>query len=139
MDEQRPLIAITMGDPAGIGPEIIVGAWTETVVHEWCRPLVVGNAEILRRAAKLWQRSTTVEEIDSPQSARPSPEVIPCLVCGSPDVLDVAPGTLDARAGQAAYDSIITASRLALVGKVDAITTAPLQKEALHRSGHNFP
>ena len=139
MDEQRPLIAITMGDPAGIGPEIIVGAWTETVVHEWCRPLVVGNAEILRRAAKLWQRSTTVEEIDSPQSARPSPEVIPCLVCGSPDVLDVAPGTLDARAGQAAYDSIITASRLALDGKVDAITTAPLQKEALHRAGHNFP
>jgi 4-phospho-D-threonate 3-dehydrogenase / 4-phospho-D-erythronate 3-dehydrogenase len=139
MDDQRPLIAITMGDPAGIGPEIIVGAWTETVVHEWCRPLVVGNAEILRRAARLWQRSATVEEIDSPQAARPSPEVIPCLVCGSPDVLDVAPGTLDARTGQAAYDSIITASRLALEGKVDAITTAPLQKEALHRAGHDFP
>ena len=66
MNEQRPLIALTMGDPAGIGPEIIVGAWTETVVHEWCRPLVVGNAEILRRAVALWQRSVKVEEIDSP-------------------------------------------------------------------------
>ena len=44
-----------MGDPAGIGPEIIVGAWTETVVHEWCRPLVVGHPEILRRAVALWQ------------------------------------------------------------------------------------
>jgi 4-hydroxy-L-threonine phosphate dehydrogenase PdxA len=139
MNEQRPLIALTMGDPAGIGPEIIVGAWTETVVHEWCRPLVVGNAEILRRAVALWQRSVTVEEIDSPDDARPSPEVIPCLACGSPDVLDVVPGTLDARAGQAAYDAVILATRLALDGKVDAITTAPLQKEALHRAGHDYP
>ncbi|MGD0654630.1 MAG: 4-hydroxythreonine-4-phosphate dehydrogenase PdxA [Thermoguttaceae bacterium] len=139
MDEQRPLIALTMGDPAGIGPEIIVGAWTETVVHEWCRPLVVGNPEILRRAVRLWQRGVVVEEIDSPDAARPSPEVIPCLVCGSSDVLDVAPGTLDARAGQAAFDAVILAARLALEGKVDAITTAPLQKEALHRAGHDYP
>jgi 4-hydroxythreonine-4-phosphate dehydrogenase len=128
-----------MGDPAGIGPEIIVGAWTETVVHEWCRPLVVGNPEILRRAVALWQRSVKVEEIDSPASARPSLEVIPCLSCGSSDVLDVAPGALDARAGQAAYDAVILATRLALEGKVDAITTAPLQKEALHRAGHDYP
>ena len=47
-----PLIAITLGDPAGIGPEIIVGAWTETVVHDWCRPLVVGHPEIIRRAER---------------------------------------------------------------------------------------
>lgn len=139
MNDQRPLIALTMGDPAGIGPEIIVGAWTETVVHEWCRPLVVGNPEILRRAVALWQRSVKVEEIDSPASARPSLEVIPCLSCGSSDVLDVAPGALDARAGQAAYDAVILATRLALEGKVDAITTAPLQKEALHRAGHDYP
>jgi 4-phospho-D-threonate 3-dehydrogenase / 4-phospho-D-erythronate 3-dehydrogenase len=139
MTDQRPLIAITMGDPAGIGPEIIVGAWTETVVHEWCRPLVIGNPEILRRAISLWQRAVKVEEIDSPESARPLPEVIPCLGCGSSDVLDVTPGTLDARAGQAAYDAVILATQLALAGKVDAITTAPLHKEAMHRAGHNYP
>jgi 4-hydroxythreonine-4-phosphate dehydrogenase len=139
MKDQLPLIAITMGDPAGIGPEIIVGAWTETVVHEWCRPLVVGNPEILRRAVSLWQRSVEVEEIDSPESARPSPQVIPCIACGSADALDVVPGALDARAGQAAYDAVIRAARLALERKVDAITTAPLQKEALHRAGHNYP
>ncbi len=133
------MIAITMGDPAGIGPEIIVGAWAETVVHEWCRPLVVGNAEILRRAVALWQLSVKVEEIDSPASARPSPEVIPCLACGLPDALEVTPGTLDARAGQAAYDAVILAARLALDGQVDAITTAPLQKEAMHRAGHDYP
>jgi 4-hydroxythreonine-4-phosphate dehydrogenase len=128
-----------MGDPAGIGPEIIAGSWTETVVHEWCRPLVVGNPEILRRAIQLWGTGVQVAEIESPEQAEPSPDVIPCIPCGSPDAIEVAPGTLDARAGQAAYDAVVAATRLALAGKVDAITTAPLQKEALRRAGHNFP
>jgi 4-phospho-D-threonate 3-dehydrogenase / 4-phospho-D-erythronate 3-dehydrogenase len=139
MDTKRPLVAVTTGDPAGIGPEIIVGAWTETVVHEWCRPVVVGHPEILRRAVDLWQTGLTVVEIDSPEAAQPSPGVIPCVPCGSSDVLAVVPGTLDARAGQAAYDAVMAAIRLALSGKVDAIVTAPLQKEALHRAGHDYP
>jgi 4-hydroxythreonine-4-phosphate dehydrogenase len=139
MQNFKPLIAITIGDPAGVGPEIIVGAWSETVVHEWCRPLVVGHSEIVRRAVELWQTGLTVVEIDSPEQAQPSPDVIPCIPCGSSDALAVAPGTLDRRAGQAAYDSVMTAARLALAGKVDAIVTAPLQKEALHRAGHDYP
>ncbi len=139
MEKQKPLIALTLGDPAGVGPEIIVGAWTETVVHDWCRPVVVGHPEILRRAVKLWQTALTVAEVDSPDRAEPSPGVIPCIPCGSDDVLDVKPGTLDARAGQAAYDAVTTAVRLALDDKVDAVTTAPLHKEALHLSGHNYP
>jgi 4-hydroxythreonine-4-phosphate dehydrogenase len=139
MGSSKPLIAVTMGDPAGIGPEIIVGAWSETVVHEWCRPVVVGHPEIVRRAVDLWQMGLEVVEIESPEEARPSPDVIPCIACGSPDVLAVSPGSLDARAGQAAYDAILTATRLALAEKVHAIVTAPLQKEALHRAGHDYP
>lgn len=139
MNTVRPLIAITMGDPAGIGPEIIVGSWSETLVHEWCRPLVVGHPEVLRRAVELWQTGVKVEEIGSPEEANPSPDVIPCIPCGSPDVLEVAPGMLDARAGQAAYEAVMAATRLALAGQIDAIVTAPLQKEALHRAGHDYP
>lgn len=139
MKSPKPLIAVTMGDPAGVGPEIIVGAWSETVVHEWCRPLVIGHPEILRRAVRLWQTGLEVEEIESPEQARPSPDVIPCIACGSPEALDVEPGMLDARAGQAAYDAVLAATRLALAGQVDAITTAPLQKEALRRAGHDYP
>ncbi len=135
----KPLIAITLGDPAGIGPEIIVGAWTETVVHEWCRPLVVGHPGIVRRAIELWQTDLHVQEIASPDEADPSHGVIPCLACGGDEVLDIKPGKLDARAGQAAYEAVVAAAQLALAGKVDAITTAPLQKEALRRAGHNFP
>jgi len=137
--KNKPTIAITLGDPAGIGPEIIVGSWGETVVHELCRPLVVGHPAIVRRAVELWQTNLHVQEIESPCEAEPSNDVIPCLACGSDDVLDVRPGTLDARAGQAAFDAICTAAQLALDKKVDGITTAPLQKEALRRAGHFFP
>jgi 4-hydroxythreonine-4-phosphate dehydrogenase len=136
---QKPLIAITMGDPAGVGPEIIVGSWPETVVHEWCRPLVVGHPEILRRAVELWGTDVAVVEIASPEMADPSPDVIPCIPCGSDDVLSVMPGMLDARAGQAAYDAVVMAAELALARKVDAIVTAPLQKEAMHKAGHHYP
>ena len=139
MPTTKPLIAITIGDPAGIGPEIIVGAWAETVIHEWCRPVVVGHPEIIRRAVELWQTGLSVVEIESPEEAQPSLDVIPCIACGSPDVLAVEPGTLDARAGQMAYDAIMTAARLALADRVDAIVTAPLQKESLHRAGHDYP
>ena len=139
MAEPRPLIALTMGDPAGIGPEIIVGSWTETVLHEWCRPLVVGHPEILRRAVRLWQTRVRVVEIDSPDQAEPAPHLIPCIGCGSDEMLQVPPGTLDARAGQAAYEAVVTAARLALDGKVDAMTTAPLNKEALNCAGHDYP
>lgn len=139
MKDTRPLIALTMGDPAGVGPEIIAGAWAETVLHEWCRPIVVGHPEILRRAVALWQTGIPVKVIDSPDEAQPSPDVIPCLASGTDDVLMVEPGKIDARAGQAAYDALVTAARLALAGRVQAITTAPLQKEALHRAGHHYP
>jgi 4-hydroxythreonine-4-phosphate dehydrogenase len=135
----KPLIAITQGDPAGVGPEIIVGVWTETVVHEWCRPLVIGHPEVLRRAVQLWQTDLRVVEIASPEEAEPSPGTIPCIPCGTDDVLEVLPGTLDARAGQAAYEAVVAAARLALCNKVDAITTAPLHKEALRRAGHKYP
>jgi 4-hydroxy-L-threonine phosphate dehydrogenase PdxA len=136
---KKPLIAVTIGDPAGVGPEIIAGAWAESVVHDWCRPLVVGQPEIIRRAVRLWGRNLKVVEIDSPSAALPSPDTIPCLPCGSAEALEVRPGQLDARAGQAAYDAVVAAVRLALAGEVDAITTAPLQKEALRRAGHDYP
>ena len=128
-----------MGDPAGVGPEIIVGAWTETVIHEWCRPVVVGHPEVLRRAVRLWQTGMKVRPVDSPDQADPTPDVIPCIACGSDDAAAVPPGKLDARAGQAAYDAVVTAARLALDGQVEAIATAPLHKEALHKAGHNYP
>jgi 4-hydroxythreonine-4-phosphate dehydrogenase len=139
MKQAKPLIALTLGDPAGVGPEIIAGAWIETVLHEWCRPVVVGHPEILRRAVSLWQTGLEVVEVDAASKARPSPGTIPCIRCGSDDAAQVKPGQIDPRAGQAAYDALVAATELALSGEVQAITTTPLHKEALHRAGHNYP
>jgi len=137
--QKLPRIGLTLGDPAGVGPEIIVGAWNETVLHECCQPVVFGHPGILRRAVELWQPGVEVREVDRPDQVEPAPDVIPCIACGSDDVLEVKPGTIDARSGQAAYDAVIAATKLAREGRIDAITTAPLHKEALRRAGHRYP
>jgi len=128
-----------MGDPAGVGPEIVVGAWARPEVHRWCRPVALGRPEILRRAVELWGTGAEVVPVESPEQVEPAVGTIPCLVCGLEDALDVEPGTIDARAGQAAYDAVVKAARLALDGKLDAITTAPLHKVALNKAGHHYP
>jgi 4-hydroxythreonine-4-phosphate dehydrogenase len=135
----KPCIAITLGDPGGIGPEVIVKAWSSPLVHGFCRPLVVGHPEILWRAVRLVGSRARVVQIGLPQEARPSSEVIPCLKSGRDDVLDVPPGTIDPRGGQAAYDALVVAAQLALAGSVDAMTTAPLHKAALWQAGYKYP
>jgi 4-hydroxythreonine-4-phosphate dehydrogenase len=128
-----------MGDPAGVGPETIVGAWSDPRVHQWCRPLVIGHPEILRRAVRLLHSPAEVVEVPCPAKARPKENIIPCLRAVRDDVLAIEPARLDARAGQAAYDALIAAADLALAGEIDAITTAPLNKAALWQAGHHYP
>jgi 4-hydroxythreonine-4-phosphate dehydrogenase len=136
---EKPSLAITMGDPAGIGPEVIVRAWAHPEVHEWCRPFVIGHPEILRRAAALVGSPTAVNEIASPADVAPTSARIDCLRTGGDDVLDVPGATIDARAGQAAYLALIEAIDLAEAGAIDGIVTAPLHKAALWQAGHHYP
>lgn len=140
----KPLLAITMGDPAGVGPETIVGAWPDPRVQEGCRPFVVGNPQILRRAIDLLRPRlpagpAEVREIASPAAADPQPGRIDCLRTGNDNVLAISPGAIDPRGGQAAYDALVAAARLALAGKIDGLVTAPLHKAALWRAGHHYP
>jgi 4-hydroxythreonine-4-phosphate dehydrogenase len=137
----KPVLAITMGDAAGIGPEVIVAAWQSAAVHEAVRPLVIGHPEILRRAVSLVHPTIEVREISAEEAAAPTaePHSIPCLRAGGDEVLDVPPGRVDRRAGEAAYQAVRLAARLALEHKVDGIVTAPLSKAALHAAGHCYP
>jgi 4-hydroxythreonine-4-phosphate dehydrogenase len=128
-----------MGDPSGVGPETIVGAWGDPALHAAARPLVVGHPEIMRRAADLLSSDVRIEEIAAPEDARPHPQRIPVLTGCSDDVLDTKPATVDPRCGQAAYDCLLSATELALAGRVDAITTAPLNKAAMHQAGIEYP
>lgn len=134
-----PRLAITMGDPAGVGPEVITAAWRDERVHRWCRPLVIGHPEVMRRAVRLLNLPTEIIEVDSPEAALPSPALLPCLRAVDDAAVDVPACQVDARAGQAAYDALVAAARLALAGCVGAITTAPLNKAALWKAGHEYP
>ena len=135
----RPLLAITLGDPAGIGPETIVGAWREPRFHEYCRAVTIGHPEILRRAIALLGSAARIVEVTEPAAVESSAEIIPCLRCGSDDAASVTPARIDPRGGQAAYDALVAAAELARAGAVDAITTGPLNKAALWAAGHQYP
>lgn len=129
-------IGITMGDPAGVGPEVVVKA-----LHKRPPPvatLVIGNAERLREAARRARINVTVTEVDHPHKIPASSSVIHCLDPGTP-AQDIAFGQVSAAGGECAFRYLETASRLAMDGVVQAIVTAPLNKEALHAAGHIFP
>jgi 4-hydroxythreonine-4-phosphate dehydrogenase len=132
-----------MGDVAGIGPEVIARAWLEPSLHALARPMVVGDPAILERATRfvLAERRLGIQVVDAPEQARPSPDTIPCLPVrdGVGDLTAVRPGTVDRRAGRAAYDFLNLAIDLALDHRIDAIVTLPLNKQGLHEAGVTHP
>jgi 4-hydroxythreonine-4-phosphate dehydrogenase len=141
--DSKPRIAVTMGDAAGIGPEVIVAAWVRPEVHETVRPLVVGQPEIMRRAAKLLRADVQVVEVDKPAAFqgdwKADERTIACWNVCSDDVLDVPAGVVDRRTGEAAYQCVCAATELVQKSGADGIVTAPLSKAALHAAAHFFP
>jgi 4-hydroxythreonine-4-phosphate dehydrogenase len=140
-------IALTLGDPAGVGPEIIAAAWPQLVELPGVLPLVIGHPELMRRACDLRGVSVDVTSIDAaPVDAAPVDGLdrlpvgaMPCLWRAGDAVLDIQPGRQSPAAGQAAYEGVTLAARLALAGEIDAITTGPLNKASLHAAGHYYP
>jgi 4-hydroxythreonine-4-phosphate dehydrogenase len=134
----RPLIAITMGDAAGVGPEIIMKSLAQATLYDQCRPLVVGDAERLRQAGVMVGAALPVRIVDSPVQAEFKHGVVDCIDLGLIPA-ELPFGILSAVAGDGAYRYIAKAVELAQAEQVDAICTAPLNKEALHAAGHKFP
>jgi 4-phospho-D-threonate 3-dehydrogenase / 4-phospho-D-erythronate 3-dehydrogenase len=134
----RPIIAITMGDAAGIGPEIIMRALAHAELYRRCRPLVVGDAERLRRAGAIVGSNVTVRVLADPGQAQFTPGTLECIDLGLIPS-DLPWGKVSPIAGDAAYRYIERAVTLAMSKRIDAICTAPLNKEALHAGGHRFP
>ncbi|MEK3669864.1 4-hydroxythreonine-4-phosphate dehydrogenase PdxA [Paenibacillus sp. FSL R10-2771] len=135
----KPIIAITMGDAAGIGPEIIVKALSHPDIYEVCRPLVVGDTETLERAAAVSSLDAMkIRPIEGAAEALFQHGIIDCISLKLlPDAVPF--GQLSAAAGNAAFHYIAKAVELAKSGEVQAICTAPLNKEALHKGGHLYP
>jgi 4-hydroxythreonine-4-phosphate dehydrogenase len=135
---ERPLVALTLGDVAGIGPEVAVRAALDEGVRSRVRPLLVGHPEIVRRALRLLTSTATLKVVREPANAGDS-DAVECWQVGSDDAVQVAEATVDARAGRAAYDCLIAAIDAALAGTIGAIVTAPLNKLALRAAGVGSP
>jgi 4-hydroxythreonine-4-phosphate dehydrogenase len=135
----RPLLAITLGDPAGIGPEIIVKALAHAAVYEQCRPLVIGDRRILARAVG-WAGAShlSFEIVMEPNAGQYTPGVVSLVDLHNADPSAIPPGQVSAAAGDAAVGYVFYACDLAMAGKVDAVVTAPLNKEAMNLAGHHF-
>lgn len=133
----KPILAITMGDPAGVGPEIIAKALSNSAVLDACRPVILGSMRAMLRAFASTGTSFPVHEIDEPALNHP-PEGILLLNDESMLGETIPLATIDATCGEAAYAWLAKAIRLANAGVVDAIVTAPLHKEALHQAGHVY-
>src|SRR5439155_23250145 len=103
------------------------------------RPVVVGDPGWLRRGLDLANVRADVQVIASPEAARPSAAVIPCLPAGSADLSRARCGEVSAEAGRGAYDFLWAAIDLTMAGRADAIVTAPLHKEGLKAAGLNYP
>lgn len=132
----RPLLAVSMGDPAGIGPEIVVRACANPSVNAICRPIIVGDAGIIDRARKATGLTGLGVNVVT-NSGRPewSEGALNVLDLHNVDLSGFQPGVVDAMCGRAAHDYIVRAADLALSGKVGAIVTAPIHKEAIHLAG----
>ncbi|MDE2766502.1 MAG: 4-hydroxythreonine-4-phosphate dehydrogenase PdxA, partial [Chloroflexota bacterium] len=133
--DQRPLIAVTMGDPAGVGPEITAKALANPKIRAACRAVVVGDLGTMERAAGAVGLTVTAVELDALD--RETDEVQVYDPWGR-DLRDVPVGMIDARAGAAAAQAVIAATNLALDGRVAAIVTAPINKAAINAAGYQY-
>lgn len=134
----KPVLGITMGDAAGVGPEIIVKALTDPTLYEIACPVVIGDKKIIEQAISITAANLKCRAVSHPGIGGQDFGVL--------DVLDLnnLPGDLpfaavDGRAGKAAYEYVETAVHYALNREIHAIVTAPLNKEALNAGGYHFP
>ncbi len=136
----KPLIAITMGDPTGIGPDIIVRALADPNIGDICRPLVLGDAGAMERAIAVTGESLQLRTVNAvphgEESVHGVIHLLPLSVLTPPEMEYGKPGIA---AGEAMYRYIAEAARLCVSGQAAAMATGPISKEALNRAGHHYP
>ncbi|MCW7752929.1 4-hydroxythreonine-4-phosphate dehydrogenase PdxA [Desulfobotulus sp. H1] len=133
----QPLIAVTMGDPVGIGPEITVKALSDPAVHALCRPLVLGDSSVLHSAMALTGQHLHIREVSCASEAHFQPGTLNLIPLSS---LPSSPawGRPDRETGQAMVHYILRAIDMALAGEVAAIVTGPINKYAMNLSGYAY-
>ena len=133
---RKPAIAITMGDPCGIGPEVVAKALADPRVQASCRPMVVGSTYAMQQAVQLIGLALQVKEADDPARAGQDPQVVDVVDIHNLNPEDITIGQISPACGQATMEWVTKAGELAMAGVVDGIATAPLNKEAASLAGY---
>lgn len=133
----KPILAVTLGDPAGTGPELITKACAQPDVRAVCRPVVIGDAATVRAAAAITGATLPVRVIQTPAYAGDG-AAIDVVDLANIDLSRLERGRISAACGQAAYDAIRRAVQSTLAGEAHAVVTSALNKAALHAAGHHF-
>ena len=138
MDNKKPTVAITVGDPAGIGPEIIIKTLMNKQIYNICRPLVVGDSKILARSIKILNTNHNLKSIFDVEQAEFKWGIIDIIDLKSVDINTLEYGKGSATSGRIAFETIKKAIKLALDKKVDANINCPISKKYIDIAGFNF-
>jgi 4-hydroxythreonine-4-phosphate dehydrogenase len=134
----KPIIAITMGDPASIGPEITVKALLEKKIHEMCRPLIVGDAVVFEQIISLLKLPAKLNAIHKVADAKFELGTIDVFDLKITDINTLQFGKIDAMCGEASFQAVKKAIELAMAKEVDATVTGPINKKSINEAGHHF-
>lgn len=139
MKPTKPCVALTMGDPAGIGPEITLATLREKNVYQQCRPFLIGSFAILQRAMAIHGLNLPVNLISHPSAAKFTAGIIDLLEPAEYDCAKIEWGKVQPLAGKMSLDYIMKSIALGLNGDVDIVATAPIHKEAIKKAGCTLP
>ena len=137
-NQYKPVIAVTMGDPAGIGPEIVVKALTDDEVRRLTRSVAIGDSRALAEAARIAGIGARVNSLTEPYEDSFDENAINAIDMKNVSSNKINAGLIDGECGKAAYEYIVKSIELALTGVVKAVATAPVNKESLQAGGINF-
>jgi 4-hydroxythreonine-4-phosphate dehydrogenase len=139
MNDIRPIIGITMGDPVGIGPELICLALNRPEIYNIVRPIVIGDVRIMEASRKITGTSHVIASVNIPGAGRYKPGCIDVLNVSNLDLKTVFWGHPTLASGRAMIDYINTAVDLALIDDIAAVVTCPINKTAMKMAGSRFP
>jgi 4-hydroxythreonine-4-phosphate dehydrogenase len=135
---ELPVLLVTLGDPAGVGPEVTIKGVVEESKNERVIPVVVGDIRVVEAAVRNWAPGWSVGVVESPRDAVGTPTTIRVLDIANCDPEKFEIGEVAAYTGNAAYEYVVRAAELCLAGDADGIVTAPLNKQAMVMAGHDF-
>ncbi|HRG23282.1 MAG TPA: 4-hydroxythreonine-4-phosphate dehydrogenase PdxA [Chitinophagaceae bacterium] len=133
-----PVLAITMGDPASIGPEIGVKALLQENIHAICRPLLVGDAAVFQQIIDKLQLKAKLNAVSKVADARFELGTIDVYDLNITDISKLEFGKIDAMCGEASFQAVKKAIELAMAGEVDGTVTGPINKKSINEAGHHF-